>query len=67
MFDDGEDVSEYMNTEGGYRLRNVKRVNVDIPVMMLQMLDIQAKRMGVARQALIKFFLAEKLGMTSAT
>ena len=38
-----------------------KRVNVDFPVWIIDSLDKEAKRMGVTRQSVIKFWLAERL------
>jgi hypothetical protein len=40
----------------------LKRVNVDFPVWVVEGLDRQAERLGVTRQALIKLWIAEKLG-----
>jgi hypothetical protein len=38
-----------------------KRVNVDFPVWMIDMLDKEATRLGVTRQSIIKVWLAERL------
>lgn len=38
-----------------------QRVNVDFPLWMLHSLDEEAKRLGVPRQAIIKFWIAERL------
>lgn len=37
------------------------RANVDFPRWMINALDKEAARLGVARQALIKMWIAEKL------
>ena len=39
-----------------------KRVNVDFPAWVVAGLDRQAKRLGVTRQALIKMWIAERVG-----
>lgn len=39
----------------------VKRVNVDFPVWMVDALDKQANRLAINRQAVIKTWIAEKL------
>ena len=39
----------------------IKRVNVDFPVWMVQALDREAQRVGVSRQAIVKTWLAECL------
>ena len=61
-FDDGEDISEYVDWSSVHRPGLVaKRVNVDMPQHMVAKLDIQAKKRGVTRQALIKMWLADRL------
>jgi len=39
----------------------MKRVNVDFPVWMVNQMDTEAKRLGVTRQSIIKFWIAERL------
>jgi hypothetical protein len=62
-FDAGEDVSDQIDWSKARR-RNVdiRRVNVDFPAWVVDGLDRQAERLGVTRQALIKLWIAEKLG-----
>ncbi len=61
-FDDGEDVSDYIDWSKAIRPGLVaKRVNVDMPQHMIAKLDIQARKRGVTRQALIKMWLADRL------
>lgn len=38
-----------------------KRVNVDFPLWMVDLLDKEASRIGVTRQSIIKVWLAERL------
>ena len=38
-----------------------RRVNVDFPVWMIESLDREARRLGVARQSVIKVWIAERL------
>lgn len=50
-FDDGEDISNYLDTTNARRpLQDQKRVNVDFPIWMIQQLDKEAQRLGVPRQ-----------------
>ena len=42
-----------------------KRVNVDFPLWMIQLLDKEARRLGVPRQSIIKVWVAERLEKTS--
>jgi len=61
-FDDGEDILEYLNLSKSIRPgRIIKRVNVDFPVWMINLLDKESKRLGITRQSIIKFWIAEKL------
>ena len=41
--------------------KKIQRVNVDIPAPFLMKIDREAKRIGVARTALIKLWLSERL------
>jgi len=61
-FDDGEDIMEYLDLAKAVRpgLAN-KRVNVDFPEWMIRLLDKEARRLGISRQSIIKFWIAEKL------
>lgn len=62
MFDDGEDISAYVDWSKARRPGlEPKRVNVDFPTWMVEGLDREAKRLGVTRQALIKLWIAERL------
>lgn len=61
-FDEGEDVSQYLEISKTRRpAQEHKRVNVDFPVWMIQLLDKEAKRLGVPRQSIIKLWVAERL------
>jgi hypothetical protein len=61
-FDDGEDISEYIDFASARRPNlEPKRVNVDFPTWMVRELDSEAQRLGVTRQALIKLWIAERL------
>ena len=61
-FDDGEDMSDYLDWSSFRRpWLEVKRVNLDMPQHMIAKLDVQAKKRGVTRQALMKMWLADRL------
>jgi len=65
-FDNGDDVSKYLNFPKATRPgREQKRVNVDFPVWMIQSLDKEAQRLGVPRQAVIKVWIAERLRVSA--
>jgi hypothetical protein len=62
MFDDGEDISEYIDLSSVRRPGlEAKRVNVDFPGEIVSKLDRAAKRRGVSRQALIKMWIVQQL------
>lgn len=62
-FDDGEDISQAIDWSKARRLNTeIKRVNVDFPMWVVDGLDKQATRLGITRQALIKVWIAERLG-----
>jgi hypothetical protein len=61
-FDDGEDISIYLDVSKAHRPeQEQKRVNVDFPLWMIHQLDKESKRLGVPRQSIIKVWVAERL------
>lgn len=65
-FDEGEDVSKYLEISKAKRPKQEqKRVNVDFPLWMINLLDKEAKRLGVPRQSIIKVWVAERLEKAS--
>ena len=61
-FDSGEDISRYLDkTKARRPEQEHKRVNVDFPLWMIQLLDKEAKRLGVTRQSIIKVWVADRL------
>lgn len=65
-FDEGEDVSKYLDVAKARRPgQEQKRVNVDFPLWMVSLLDKEAKRLGVPRQSIIKVWIAERLEKVS--
>ncbi len=65
-FDEGEDVTQYLDLSKARRpAQEQKRVNVDFPLWMVRLLDKEAKRLGVPRQSLIKLWVAERLKKAS--
>lgn len=61
-FDEGEDISKYLDwskaTRPGLKQR---RMNLDLPVWMISSLDREAKRIGVTRQSIVKMWLSERI------
>jgi hypothetical protein len=61
-FENYEDFSEFVDYSKARRPNlEQKRVNLDLPVWMIERLDQEARRLGVARQAVMKMFLAQHL------
>lgn len=61
-FDNGEDISEYVDWSSGRRINlEPQRVNIDFPRWVVTSLDRESRRLGVSRQALVKLWIAERL------
>jgi|GEM_PF-82001 len=66
IFDEGGDISGHIDVSMATRPgQDQKRVNVDFPVWMIQLLDKEARRLGVPRQSVIKIWIAERLEKAS--
>ena len=63
IFDeDNDDILAHVDLSNAKRPDEVqKRVSVDFPIWMIQSLDKEARRLGTTRQAVIKFWIADKL------
>lgn len=65
-FERGENITDLLDISQAKRAaQDLKRVNVDIPIWMVELLDKEAKRLGVSRQSIIKVWLAERLEKAS--
>ena len=65
-FDEGGNISQHLDISKARRPeQEQKRVNVDFPVWMIQLLDKEAKRLGVPRQSIIKIWVADRLEKAS--
>jgi hypothetical protein len=61
-FDEGQDITKCLDVSKAKRPgQEQKRVNVDFPTWMIRLLDKEAKRLGVPRQAIIKVWIGERL------
>lgn len=61
-FDEGESVLKYFDTNKVKKPeKELKRVNVDFPVWMVNSLDQQACKLGVTRQSIIKMMISDQL------
>lgn len=65
-FDENKNILEHLDLRKSKRPnQDQKRVNVDFPVWMIDLLDKEAKRLGVPRQSVIKIWVAERLEKVS--
>ena len=66
LVDDNEqDMIEHLVVDSSLRPgREVRRVNVDLPTWMIDLLDVEAARVGVTRPSVIKMWLADRLDRT---
>lgn len=62
-FDEGKsDIIDDLDLSTVKRLNQTqKRVNVDLPLWMVDSLDKEASKIGVTRQSIMKVWLAERL------
>jgi hypothetical protein len=61
-FELGEDLTDNLDFSGSRRInQELKRVNINFPVWVVEKLDKESKRLGISRQALVNVWIAEKL------
>ena len=67
-FDEGQQgIVDSLDLSRARRVKQIqKRVNVDFPTWMIELLDKEANRMGITSQSIIKVWLAEKLERASS-
>ncbi len=66
LFDEGGDISPYLDLASARRVQpKIRRFNVDLPAWAVSALDNAATRRGIARQALVKNWLIERLDKES--
>jgi hypothetical protein len=65
-FDESKNIVEDLDLSKSKRPNQLlKRVNVDFPLWMIELLDKEARRLGVPRQSIIKVWVAERLEKVS--
>lgn len=60
-FDAGEDMGNSLNIKKVTVNKKIQRINIDFPVSFLRRIEKEARKIGVARTALIKIWIAERL------
>ncbi|HKY63870.1 MAG TPA: CopG family transcriptional regulator [bacterium] len=53
---ENHDIADLLDTK-------TKRVNIDFPPPILRRVDLKARELGLTRQALIKYWIAERLNL----
>ena len=65
-FDDGEDITQMLDLSQAKRpLSTQQRLSIDLPIWMIELIDIEAKRLGVTPQTIIQTSLAEHLAVNN--
>ena len=62
-FDTGEDMGDLLDVKQAKVNKQIQRINIDFPISFLRRIDEEARRIGIARTALIKVWMAERLGL----
>ena len=62
MHDAGVDLTDYVDWSSARRVDvAIQRVNVDFPQWMIAQMDREAERLGITRQSVIKFWIADRI------
>ncbi|OGR56564.1 MAG: hypothetical protein A3I11_06380 [Elusimicrobia bacterium RIFCSPLOWO2_02_FULL_39_32] len=57
-FERGENIFKYLDFKNALA---VKKINVDFPIWMVKLLDEEAKKLNISRQAVIKTWIHDRL------
>ncbi|MBN3874585.1 type II toxin-antitoxin system BrnA family antitoxin [Nostoc sp. JL33] len=65
-FDDGEDITQMLDLSQAKRpLSTQKRLSIDLPIWMIELIDQEASRLGVTPQTIIQTCVAEHLAVNN--
>jgi CopG antitoxin of type II toxin-antitoxin system len=65
-FDDGEDITQYLDLSQAKRSRSAQTtVKIDLPIWIVESIDREANRLGVTPQSIIQTSLTEHLAIHS--
>ncbi|MCL4432872.1 MAG: BrnA antitoxin family protein [Epsilonproteobacteria bacterium] len=68
LFDNGDDFIPHLDLSTAKRIgTQPKKINVDFPEWVINALDIEAKKIGVTRQSIIKVWISERLKSEQAS
>jgi CopG antitoxin of type II toxin-antitoxin system len=66
-FDDGEDITQYLDLSQAKRSRSAQTtVKIDLPIWIVESIDREANRLGVTPQSIIQTSLTEHLAIHSS-
>ena len=60
-FEKHEDIMEHLDASKTKVSKHFHRINIDFPELFIKQIDTEANKIGVARTALIKIWIAERL------
>ena len=58
-FDEGRNVTKYLDLKSAKARHPLQRINIDIPQEILEKVDREATRIGVTRTSLVKLWIAK--------
>ncbi len=65
-FDDGEDITQMLDLSQAKRpLSTQKRLSIDLPIWMIELIDQEASRLGVTPQTIIQTSVAKHLAVNN--
>ena len=65
-FDEAEDITQVLDLSKAMRpLSTQKRVSIDLPVWMIELIEREASRLGVTPQTIIQTSLTEHLAVNN--
>ncbi|MBV5278163.1 MAG: CopG family transcriptional regulator [Campylobacteraceae bacterium] len=68
LFDNGDDLLPHLDLSTAKRIgTQPKKINVDFPEWIINALDMEAKKIGVTRQSIIKVWISERLKIERAS
>lgn len=65
-FEEGKDMTPYLELRFAKGRHPTRRINVDVPRDLLKKVDQEAARIGVPRTSLIKIWISERLDQMGA-
>lgn len=65
-FDNGEDITQMLDLSQAKRPLSARRkISIDLPIWMIELIDQEANRLGVTPQTIIQTSLAEHLAVNN--